>query len=175
MADGAAAERKPASSPANKRFKIAGKTVQAGIRLSRAKAVGGLMVSSTDGEVMFEPETTETQTDARRAELAKLRIGELKKLARAAEADMLKVEQLIDDSDDPRTSVAELVLAAEAARDVAPAPEEKADDALTEAQGDKAVAAVMVYMALKVMADTATTAVWPLLLLETYGGIARSV
>ena len=44
------------------------------------------------------------------------------------------------------------------------------DDALTEAQSERAVGSVMVYMALKVMADTATTSVWPLLLRDAYGG-----
>lgn len=48
-------------------------------------------------------------------------------------------------------------------------------DELPQAKSDRAVGAVMVYMALKVMADTTTTAVWPLLLLETYGGdVARA-
>ena len=46
----------------------------------------------------------------------------------------------------------------------------EAADGLSEAQVDRAVNAVMVYMAMKVTADCATAACWPLLLMDAYGG-----
>ena len=48
--------------------------------------------------------------DARRAELAGLRIGELKKKARAAGVDMIKVEVAIDEADEPKAAIVELIL-----------------------------------------------------------------
>ena len=48
--------------------------------------------------------------DARRAELAGLRIGELKKEARAAGVDMSKVEVAIDEADEPKAAIVELIL-----------------------------------------------------------------
>jgi DHA1 family tetracycline resistance protein-like MFS transporter len=43
-------------------------------------------------------------------------------------------------------------------------------DALTEAERSTATKAVVIYMALKVIQDTTTTSVWPLLLKDLYGG-----
>eukprot|EP01043_Picozoa_sp_COSAG02_P012976 COSAG02_NODE_512_length_20850_cov_4.993302_10_plen_651_part_00 len=54
--------------------------------------------------------------EARRAELVGLRIGALKKQARSAGVDMGAVETAIDEAEEPKSAIIELVLSAEAAR-----------------------------------------------------------
>ena len=50
--------------------------------------------------------------DARRAALAGLKTGQLKKEARSAGVDMSKVEEAIDEEDEPKPIIIELILSA---------------------------------------------------------------
>jgi hypothetical protein len=52
--------------------------------------------------------------EARRAELAGMRIGALRKEARSVGADMDKVEEAIDEAEEPMAAIMELILSAEA-------------------------------------------------------------
>ena len=54
--------------------------------------------------------------EARRAELAALRIGALRKEAQLVGVDMAQIDEAVDEADEPRVALVELILAATAAK-----------------------------------------------------------